>query len=236
MSIGRFIAGSKIPPFPSITSRLTWTAGHRRRDRCDRCLVRSSAGNPELVVRRGRSEKCDRARARCVDAVRLQLCRRCGAQFAVCRSCDRGQEHCTRTCAAETRRLQLAEIRRRYRRSPAGRAAHREQERRRRGRQRQAPALSLAIADADTVGDQPSQIVITAGSLAAESRAGACLDATPNVAEVPKPEPAPFHCHRCTKTTHFVAHAGWEPRWLTRNRGSTRRRLDRQITTENVRR
>ena len=96
--------------------------------------------------------------------------------------------------------------------------------------------MSPAIADADTVGDHPSQIVITEGSLAAESRAGACLDATPNVAEVPKREPAPFHCHRCTKTTHFVAHAGWEPRWLTRSRGSTQPRLDRQITTENVRR
>ena len=189
-----------------------------------------------MVVRRGRSKKCDRARSRCLDAVRLQSCRRCGTQFAVCRSCDRGQEHCTRSCAAETRRLQLAEIRRRYRRSPAGRAAHREQERRRRGRQRQAPPLSPAIADADTVGDHPSQIVITAGSLAAESSAGACLDAAPNVTEVPKPEPAPFHCHRCTKTTHFVAHAGWEPRWLMRNRGSPRRRVDRQITTETLRR
>ena len=57
--------------------------------------------------------------------------------------------------------------------------------------------------------------------------------ATSKPSGVPKPEAGVLRCHRCTKTTHFVAHGGWEPRWSTRDRGSTRPRLDRQITTEN---
>jgi hypothetical protein len=184
----------------------------------------------------GRSAKCKRARGRCVDAVRLQWCRRCGTQFAVCRSCDRNQEHCTRSCAAETRRTDLAEIRRRYRRSPAGREAHREQERRRRGRQREAARLAREATDADSVGDQTSQTDVAAGSVVPRGRTVPCTIVTSRLSVVPKIATGALQCHRCSMTTHFVAHGGWAPRWTTRDRGSTRSRLDRQITTENVRR
>ena len=197
-------------------------------------MVTYVVGDAEVVVQAGRSAKCERAHGRCVYAVRLQWCRRCGSQFAVCRSCDRGQEHCTRSCAAETRRLDLAEIRRRYRRSPAGREVHREQERRRRGRQREAARLSRDTTDADSVGDQTSQVDVPAGTVESRGRAARCIEATPKPCGVPKIPGDPLQCHRCTRTTHFVAHGGWEPRWSTRDRGSTRPRLDRQITTENV--
>ncbi len=117
------------------------------------------------VERSGRYAKCGQPRGGCVHAVRLELCRRCGIQFAVCRSCDRGQRHCTRSCAAESRRLDLTEIRQRYRRSPAGRDAHREQERRRRGRLRAAGRLSPGATDADSVGDHTSQVDVAASSV-----------------------------------------------------------------------
>ena len=189
--------------------------------------------DPEVVMQLGRSAKCERARGGCVDAVRLQWCRRCGAQFAVCRSCDRNQEHCTRNCAVETRRLDLAEIRRRYRRSPAGRLAHREQERRCRGRQREAARLARGATHADSVGDQTSQIDVIAGSVVSRGRTAVWIEDTSKLTQVPKTEAGVLQCHRCAKTRYFVAHGGWAPRWSTRHRGSTRPRLDRQITTEN---
>lgn len=167
------------------------------------------------------------------DAVRLQWCRQCSAYFAICRSCDRGHEHCSPACAAETRRTQLREIRRRYRRSPAGREAHREQERRRRRR------LSLARAEGpdDTVGDQPSQVV-AAGAIV-EQRDVRIVTVTPLNCQLGQLErdrhrvvapPRYLCCHRCKATKVFIAMAGW----ARRPRGSPQRRLDRQITMETL--
>src|SRR6266581_7476730 len=64
-------------------------------------------------------------------AVRLAFCSRCWTRFAVCRACDRCQVYCGRRCSEQARLEDLREIRRRYRRTERGRAAHREQERRR---------------------------------------------------------------------------------------------------------
>ena len=67
---------------------------------------------------------------------RISFCPRCKAQFAVCESCERGQMYCGQPCATLARWANLQAIRRRYRRSPEGKAAHRDQERQRRQRRR----------------------------------------------------------------------------------------------------
>ena len=159
-----------------------------------------------------------RGRRRCVDAVRLHRCRQCGLQFAVCRSCDRGQEHCTRRCAALTRRVQLAEIRRRYRRSAAGREAHRDQERRRRHRQRQATPPHPS--PDDSVGDHPSQTGPAPATLDNGNRPAVSVEDEYS-RSIPKDEAAPFRCARCSKTAHFIVMGAWEPRWRSSRRGST---------------
>ena len=78
---------------------------------------------------------------------RLSFCARCGAQFAVCESCERGQVYCDRRCALEARRDGLRAIRSRYRRSPEGKQAHREQERQRRQRRRGDARPSESVGD-----------------------------------------------------------------------------------------
>ncbi len=98
----------------------------------------------------------------------------------------------------------------------------------------EAPRLSRDTTDADSVGDQTSQVDVPTVSVESRGRAARCIDVTPKPCGVPKIAGGPLQCHRCTGTTHFVAHGGWEPRWSTRDRGSTRPRLDRQITTDNV--
>jgi hypothetical protein len=150
-----------------------------------------------------------------VEAVRLAYCRRCRSQFAVCQSCDRGQEHCTRRCAAETRREDLRQIRRRYRRSPAGRAAHRDQERRRRQRQRARTSAR------DSVGDQPSQIGAEAAEVTLAVPALTASSESESSLARAKPTTALFCCHSCGRSTHFVAHRRWQPRWRPRRRGSS---------------
>jgi hypothetical protein len=157
-------------------------------------------------------------RRRCVDAVRLHWCRQCGLQFAVCRSCDRGQEHCTRRCAALTRRVQLAEIPRRYRRSALGREAHRDQERRCRHRQRQATPPHPS--PGDSVGDQLSLTGAAPATLDNGSRTAVSVESEYSRSD-PKAEAAPFRCAHCSKTTRFVVIGAWEPRWRTSRRGST---------------
>jgi hypothetical protein len=56
---------------------------------------------------------------------RLVTCAWCGGLFAVCRSCDRGQQYCSRAHAREGRRRSLAEAGRRYQRTPSGKRNNR---------------------------------------------------------------------------------------------------------------
>ena len=90
---------------------------------------------------------------------RLSFCVRCRAQFAVCQSCERGQVYCDRRCAREARRDGLRAIRARYRRSPEGKEAHREQEQRRRQRRRADARPS------ESVGDQGSPVLLPTATL-----------------------------------------------------------------------
>jgi hypothetical protein len=173
-------------------------------------LVIPMAGPPTCEARR--------VRRRCVEAVRLHWCRQCGLQFAVCRSCDRGQEHCTRRCAALTRRVQLVEIRRRYRRSAAAREAHRDQEHRRRQRQRQ--ATPPPPTPRDSVGDQPSLTGAAPATLDNGSRTAVSVESEYSHSD-PRAEAAPFRCAHCSKTTRVVVIGAWEPRWRRSRRGST---------------
>ncbi len=87
-----------------------------------------------------------------LDHVPLQLlvCARddCRAVFYLCRHCYRGQRYCSRPCARLVRTEQLRLARRRYRRSPAGQATHRDYARGCRLRQAKARwDLKLSVVD-----------------------------------------------------------------------------------------
>lgn len=183
-------------------------AGHRQRVRLIVGVVTTYVVGDAEVAQPGRYAKRGHPRGGCVYAVRLELCRRCGIQFAVCRSCDRGQRHCTRSCAAESRRLDLAEIRRRYRRSPAGRDAHREQERRRRGRLRAAGRMSNAT-DADSVGDHTSQVDVAASSVDSPRRAPGPIDAWSKPTRVQQPQRVPLQSVPPLHADHVLRRARW---------------------------
>ena len=127
---------------------------------------------------------------------RISFCPRCRAQFAVCQSCERGQLYCGQPCAGQARCASLQAIRRRYRRSPEGKAAHRDQERQRRQRRRS------EIGPVEFVGDQGSP---TAPRLAT------LVPAAKTSTEVP------LSCIGCSISTHFVNSGG------RRRRGARRR-------------
>lgn len=76
--------------------------------------------------------------------LRRRICKSCASSFEVCVPCDRGQRYCGPECASRGRRSSARAARRTHRRSPEGRADHRDAERRRRARRREG------------VGDQPS--------------------------------------------------------------------------------
>ena len=60
---------------------------------------------------------------------------------------------------------------------------------------------------------------VPAGSVEPRGRTAVCI--TSKLTGVPKTEAGVLQCHRCAKTTHFLAHGGLEHRWSTRDRGST---------------
>lgn len=68
------------------------------------------------------------------DSHRRFLCARCHEPVVLCRRCDHGQRYCGAACRAEARRQCLRRAGRRYRQSPAGRAANAERQRRLRAR------------------------------------------------------------------------------------------------------
>ena len=75
-------------------------------------------------------------RLRRVEEIRRRRCGRCRATFEVCRSCDRGHAYCCAECSGQAREDCVRAARRRHRRSPEGRADHRDRERARRARRR----------------------------------------------------------------------------------------------------
>lgn len=62
---------------------------------------------------------------------RQRICRAagCGAEFWICRSCDRGQRYCSQECRQQTRRVQCREANCRHQRSLEGRLDHRDRQR-----------------------------------------------------------------------------------------------------------
>jgi len=83
--------------------------------------------------------------------LRHRLCRRCGLEFWICRSCDRGHRYCSRACSSQARAESLSRARKKHRNSDEGRADHRDHEQQRRER----------IKDREFtagVGDQGSQV------------------------------------------------------------------------------
>ena len=62
-----------------------------------------------------------------IDGLRPRRCLNpdCGAMFALCRSCDRGQRYCSEPCRKRIRRRQLLAAGHRYQTSEAGKEAHR---------------------------------------------------------------------------------------------------------------
>jgi len=138
--------------------------------------------------------------------VRIANCPLCKGQFALCRSCDRGQLYCGASCSAQARRTSLQVIRRRYRRSEAGKAARRHQERRRRQRRRSGSPVQ-------TVGDQgsPSRESPPIPDLPPAGLPGSVASTTHFV-----PPSRPFlRCCRCSKITHFaLARSSWRARRL----------------------
>lgn len=99
-------------------------------------------------------------------------------------------------CSGRRRGIQLREIRRRYRRSDAGRAAHRDQERRRRERKREALAASLP---AESVGDHRSQTAAPKATVAPQTRVPT-VPASSISASASKPADALLKCHRCSRS------------------------------------
>ena len=123
---------------------------------------------------------------------RISFCPRCRAQFAVCESCERGQVYCGQRCAGQARFASLQAIRRRYRRSPEGKAAHRDQERRRRQRRRSELPVEF-------VGDQSSPTGPRLATLVPAPRS------TERVAAAnPRGSAAALSCIGCSITTHYV--------------------------------
>jgi len=61
-----------------------------------------------------------------VEGLRPRQCcePRCGAMFAVCASCDRGQRYCSELCRSRQRRNQVRAAGKRYQASEAGKRAH----------------------------------------------------------------------------------------------------------------
>ena len=62
-----------------------------------------------------------------VDCIRLRTCAgaTCGAPFAVCVGCDRGQRYCSDGCRKAARQQQLRSASRRYQATDPGRESHR---------------------------------------------------------------------------------------------------------------
>ena len=142
------------------------------------------------------------------DVVRLAYCRRCSTRFGVCRPCDRGQECCCPSCAAEVRRLSLRQIRQRYRHTERGRTAHREQGARRRAR-------IAASAPSAVVGDQGSPIGSSLGALTGLLVVASQGHAIQEGADLLPSEAAP-RCSRCCRTARYVTFGTWCPRYRTR--------------------
>jgi len=69
--------------------------------------------------------------------LRQRRCSCCGADFVICRSCDRGHRYCSRTCSMTARAESMRRARRKHRASREGRADHRDAERLRRARLKQ---------------------------------------------------------------------------------------------------
>lgn len=79
--------------------------------------------------------------------LRPRLCRWCSREFFVCSSCDRGVRYCTTACSTLARRRSVQRARRKHRRSPEGRADHRDAERARRARRRVGDHRGRTLAD-----------------------------------------------------------------------------------------
>lgn len=114
---------------------------------------------------------------------RISFCPQCRAQFAVCQSCERGQVYCGQPCARQARCASLQAIRSRYRRSPEGKAAHRDQERQRRQRRRSEPR------QVEFVGDQSSPTAPRLVTLVPAVKTGSSR---------------PLRCIGCNINTHYV--------------------------------
>ena len=187
--------------------RVVVDAGHRGRVEVDQWLMIKNLDCLRVGLPSKGVSVTTRRRARCADVVRLEWCHHCGSQFAVCRSCDRGQTHCSRRCAGTSRGKQLRETRRRYRQSLAGREAHRDQERRRRQRRRD----HAAGRPAESVGDHPSQTAAPTATVAAQRRVSV-LASWSSDRSGPKLSAAALECHRCRRPAQFVVPLGWRER------------------------
>jgi hypothetical protein len=70
----------------------------------------------------------------------------CGAMFAVCASCDRGQRYCSEPCRSTQRRRQVRAAGRRYQASEAGKRAHCRRQQAYREHHDEAPVTHQAMA------------------------------------------------------------------------------------------
>ena len=90
--------------------------------------------------------------------------------------------------------------------------------------QRSVAAHGFSVLHADALSDtlaakghpiprRCSVLEVCNAGVASRGRTAVCILATSKPSGVPKTEAGVLRCHRCTKTTDFVAHGGWEPRW-----------------------
>ena len=183
-------------------------AGHRGPAEVDRGLMIEDLNCLRVRVPSKGTSTTTRGRAWCAEAVRLAWCNHCGAQFGVCRSCDHGQTHCGHRCAGRSRGIQLREIRKRYRRSLAGREAHRDQERRRRQRKREA----AAEIPTESVGDHRSQTAAPMATVAPQARVPTVPASSTSEQSASKQMAVLLKCHRCSRSGLFIAPLGWKDR------------------------
>jgi hypothetical protein len=135
------------------------------------------------------------------DSGRMYLCGRCRGRAVICRSCDRGNLYCSRSCSDGARREKQKEARGRYQQSREGRSRHAQAQQRYRDRKKQ----KVTYQGLQGVAEDGQKVVVeerpSAKEAAKEKRDEAATDPKPPgdkdaEGEVAQDEKVPMY--RCT--------------------------------------
>ena len=153
-----------------------------------------------------RGTVCDKA----CETGRLFNCKRCRRQVVICRHCDRGQAHCSRTCSARSRSERRREARKRCRRTEKGRETGRKRQRRYRVRQ-----ADLARAAARAAASETAAETVPVDVPETPEDAGSEKTAADHTSETARPPPAaPLTAPNRRESPLRCAVCGRVCRWL----------------------